>query len=172
MKRPLVDYLRVVEEEYGVGCSGLLHKLDAITTALRYMRFSTLDEEGEEERDLKIERLMRFIYSQRKQYKEEKMRSERKRLEELAANPPNLSSVAEFLTDTSLTATFFRTTKKILDTPSQVTRAQYCCCLAIVAGRILYSRVAQLLYIDPVCTQSVLILIETPKDLLPYVDCE
>jgi hypothetical protein len=69
--------------------------------ALRYIRFSTLDEEGEEERDLKIERMMRFIYSQRKQYKEEKMRSERKRLEELAANPPNLSGVAEFLTDTS-----------------------------------------------------------------------
>ena len=32
MKRPLVDYLRVVEEEYGVGCSGLLHKLEYFNT--------------------------------------------------------------------------------------------------------------------------------------------
>jgi hypothetical protein len=138
MKRPLIDYLKVLEEEYGIRYGGVLHKMDAITTALRFMSFSTLDEEGEEERDLKIERMVRFINSQRKRYKEEKTRSERKRLEELAANPPNLNGVADFLTDTSLTATYFKTSKKIMDTPLEMTRAKYFRCLAIVAGRILY----------------------------------
>ena len=28
MKRPLVDHLRVVEEEYGIGYSGMLHKME------------------------------------------------------------------------------------------------------------------------------------------------
>ena len=28
MKRPLVDYLRVVEEEYGIGYSGMLPKME------------------------------------------------------------------------------------------------------------------------------------------------
>ena len=137
-KKPLVEYLRVVEEGYGVGCSGLLQKLDAITAALKFMKFSCIDEEGEEETDGKIERMLQFITQQRKSYKVGKVRSERVRLEELAADPPDLSGIAEFITDPSLTEEFIATTDKILDAPPQATRKEYRYCLAILAGRILY----------------------------------
>ena len=137
-KKPLVEYLKVVEEGYGVGCSGLLQKLDAITAALKFMKFSSIDEEEEEEVEAKIERMLQFITHQRKSYKVGKVRSERVRLEELAANPPDLSGIVTFITDPSLTEQFISTADRILGNPLQATRNQYRFCLAILAGRILY----------------------------------
>jgi hypothetical protein len=95
------------------------------------MHFSAMDEDEEEETDSKVEQMMKFITHH---YKVGKTRSDRIRLEELAAN---LSGIAEFLTNTSSTAKFCATAKQILDALSQATREQYRCCLAILAGRIL-----------------------------------
>ena len=137
-KKPLVEYLKVVEEEFGVGSSGLLQKLDTLTVALRFMRFFSVDQDGEEEIEAKCERMMRFVADQRKTYKTEKTRSERVRLEEIAANPPNLTDTAAFLTSPKLTQQFLETAEEILGAPGLTSRAQYCSCLALLAGRLLY----------------------------------
>ena len=154
-KKPLVEYLKVVEEGYGVGCSGLLQKLDAVTAALKFMKFSFIDEDEEEESEAKIDRMLEFISHQRKSYKVGKVRSERVRLEELAANPPDLSGIVDFITDPSLTAQFISTVDQILGNPSQATRTQYRFCLAILAGRILYRWVCIMNYLASIVHGSV-----------------
>ena len=137
-KKPLVEYLKVVEEEFGVGSSGLLQRFDTITVALRFMRFFSVDKDGEEKIEAKCERMMQFVADQRKTYKTEKTRSERVRLEETATNPPNLTDTAAFLTSPKLTQQFLETAGEILGAPGLTSRVQYCSCLALLARCLLY----------------------------------
>ena len=81
-----------------MGSSGLLQKLNTLTVALWFMWFSSVDKDGEEEIEAKSERMMQFVADQPKTYKTDKTRSERVRLEEIAANPPNLTDTAAVFT--------------------------------------------------------------------------
>ena len=124
---------QVPEEDFGVGSNGLLQKLNTLTVALWFMWFSSVDKDGEEEIEAKSERMMQFVADQPKTYKTDKMRSERVRLEEIAANPPNLTDTAAVFTPPTLTRQFLETTEKILASLSLATCAQYQSCLG---GRI------------------------------------
>ena len=77
-----------------MGCSGLLQKLDALTAALWFIRFSSTDEDSEAEMEAKVERMLQFIMQQRRIFKVDKTRLERIRLEEIAANLPDLNDTA------------------------------------------------------------------------------
>ena len=137
-KKPLVKYLKVVGEGFEVGSSGLLQKLDGLAAALRFMRFSLSDEDDEQKREGKVESMMQFIKEQRKAFKADKTRLERTRLEDIAADPPDLNDTGRFLTCPKLTQAFLTTVDRILKSPSLTTRKQYRECLAVIAGRILY----------------------------------
>lgn len=137
-KKPLVKYLKVVEEGFGVGSSGLLQKLDSLAAALRFMRFSLSDEDNEQETEGKVESMMQFIREQRKAFKADKTRLERTRLEDIAANPPDLNDTGRFLICPKLTQEFLTAVGRILKSPSLTTRKEYRECLALIAGRILY----------------------------------
>ena len=56
------------------------------------------------------------------------------RLEEIAANPPNLTDTAAVFTSPTLTRQFLETTEKILASLSLATCAQYQSCLALLGG--------------------------------------
>ena len=101
---PIQPFINEVEKG-GVGCSGVLQRLDAHSLALKFMNFN----------------------------------SENETLPLKAYNPPDLSGVDRLLTDVSISEEFHVTSQDILDNTEQPTKKQYNTCLAIVAGRVLYS---------------------------------
>ena len=132
-KTPIMEFVKEVES-LCVGNSGILQKLDSIALALKYMSFNTEDDKV----DQKISRSLRFIADIRKSFKVTKVREERKRLEDLASNIPDLSSVTTFLTSDDITKAFFDQTQSLLQSPEEVKRAEYNFAVAVMAGRLLY----------------------------------
>ena len=121
-------------EEGGIGCSGILQCLDAHSLALKYLNFT----DDEESLPGKVQRALDFLRTFRRSYRAQKVANERERIEARAYNPPDLSGVDHFLTDESIREEFLTTTEDILVSP-EPSKRQYNTCLAIVAGRMLYS---------------------------------
>ena len=87
----------------------------------------------------KVQRALEFLRTFRRTYKARKVANERESIESKAYNPPDLSGVDRLLTDVSISEEFHVTSQDILDDTEQPTKKQYNTCLAIVAGRVLYS---------------------------------
>ena len=121
-------------EEGGVGCSGILQRLDAHSLTLKYLNFT----DDEESLPGKVQRASEFLRTFRRSYKAQKVANERESIEAKAYNPPDLSGVDNFLTDESIRDEFLTTAEDILVSP-EPSRRQYNTCLAIVAGLVLYS---------------------------------
>ena len=131
---PIQPFINEVEKG-GVGCSGVLQRLDAHSLALKFMNFSSEDETLPP----KVQRALEFLRTFRRTYKARKVANERESIESKAYNPPDLSGVDRLLTDVSISEEFHVTSQEILDDTEQPTKKQYNTCLAIVAGRVLYS---------------------------------
>ena len=131
---PIQPFINEVEKG-GVGCSGVLQRLDAHSLALKFMNFSSEDEILPP----KVQRALEFLRTFRRTYKARKVANERESIESKAYNPPDLSGVDRLLTDVSISEEFHVTSQDILDDTEQPTKKQYNTCLAIVAGRVLYS---------------------------------
>jgi len=136
-KKSLLDYVKKVEE-HGVGNSGVLQQLDAITLAVKFLRIHGLEEEDDGEIEQKVPGVLAAIIDIRKSYKSRKTSRERERLEDLAANLPDIADAAKFLQHEELTALFYENAKKLTDNPDSVKRGDYYDCLSVVAGRLLY----------------------------------
>lgn len=121
-------------ESLGVGNSGILQMLDSTSLALKYMSFNT----EEDKVDQKISRSLRFIADVWKSFKVTKVQDKRKRLEDLASNIPDISSVATFLTSSEITKAFFVQTQSLLQSPEEAKRAEYNFAVAVVARCLLY----------------------------------
>ena len=85
-----------------------------------------------------MQRASDFLRTFRRSYKAQKVANERESIEAKAYNPPDLSGVDHFLTDESIRDEFLTTAEDILVSP-EPSKRQYNTCLAIVAGRVLYS---------------------------------
>ena len=127
---PFIEGIR----EEGIGSSGILQRLDAHALALKYLNFVS-EEEGMAAR---VQRCNDFLRTFRKSFHTEKVAREREGIEAKAYAPPDLSGVDRFLSDATIGGEFFETAERILASDS-ITRSEYNICLAIVAGRVLYS---------------------------------
>ena len=136
-KKSLLDYVKKVEE-HGVGNSGVLQQLDAITLAVKFLRIHGLEEEDDGEIEQKVPGVLAAINDMRKSYKSRKTSRERERLEDLAANLPDIADATKFLQHEELTALFYENAKKLTNNPDSVKRGDYYDCLSVVAGRLLY----------------------------------
>ena len=126
-------YIECVQED-GIGSSGILQRLDAHSHALKYINFSC-EEEGIPAR---VQRGHDFLRSFRRSFQADKVARERDGIEAKAYSPPDLSGVEEFLSSEAIHEEFFETADGILG--SDVTsKSEYNICLAIAAGRVLYS---------------------------------
>ena len=130
---PIQPFVTEVQEG-GVGCSGVLQRLDAHSLALKYYNFTN----DEESLPGKVQRTLDFLRTLRRSYKAQKVAKERESIESKAYNPPDLSGLDNFLTDESIREEFVKTAEDILVNPDP-SKKQYNTCLAIVAGRVLYS---------------------------------
>lgn len=136
-QKSLLDYVKKVEE-LGVGNSGVLQQLDAITLAVKFLRIHGLEDEDDEEIDHKVPGVLAAINDIRKSYKARKMSCERERLEDLAANLPDIDDATKFLQHKEVTALFYQKARKLMNDPDSVKRGDYYDCLSVVAGRLLY----------------------------------
>ena len=130
---PIQPFITEVQEG-GVGCSGILQRLDAHSLALKYFNFT----DEEESLPGKVQRALDFLRTLRRSYKTQKVAKERENIESKAYNPPDLSGLDKFLSDESIRDEFLTTAEDILVSPDP-SKKQYNTCLAIVAGRVLYS---------------------------------
>ena len=131
--KPVPPFIEGIREE-GIGSSGVLHRLDAHALALKYLNFVS-EEEGMAAR---VQRCTDFLRTFRKSFHTEKVAREREGIEAKAYAPPDLSGVDRFLSDATIGEEFFETAERILASDS-ITKSEYNICLAIVAGRVLYS---------------------------------
>ena len=120
-------------QDEGIGCSGILHRLDAHCQSLKFLNFSD-EEEG---LLAKVQRALDFLRSYRRGFKAQKTSRERENIEAKAYDPPDLSGVDRFLTDVNIREEFFNTAEEILQSPDP-SKSKYNTCLAIIAGRVLY----------------------------------
>ena len=131
---PIQPFIDAVEKG-GVGCSGILQRLDAHSLALKFMNFSCDDDAL----SAKVQRALEFLRTFRRSFKVRKVANERENIEAMAYNPPDLSGVEKLLHDVSITEEFLATSQDIVADDTEPTKKQYNTCLAIVAGRVMYS---------------------------------
>ena len=107
----VMKYIKAVEGQ-GIGCSGVLQKLDAHSLSLKFFRLSVEDDESLR----KVERMLSFLVDIRKSYKKEKRKKQRHRIEATAlqSTREDLDGVGKFLHDRVVTDKFFQAATKLL----------------------------------------------------------
>ena len=131
--KPVPPFIEGIREE-GVGSSGVLQRLNAHALAVKYLNFVS-EEEGMAAR---VQRCNDFLRTFRKPFHTEKVAREREGIEAKAYAPPDLSGVNTVLSDAAIGGEFFKTAESILASDN-VMKSEYNICLAIAAGRVLYS---------------------------------
>ena len=86
--KPIEAYIKRVQDD-GIGCSGVLQRLDVHVLALKFLNFT----EEEEGLPALVQRAYDYIKSFRRSFKAEKVAKERQSVESKAYNPPDLSGV-------------------------------------------------------------------------------
>ena len=120
--------------EDGIRSSGVLQRLDAHSQALKFINFSS----KEDGIPSKIQRCHDFLRTFRKTFHAKKVARERDGIEAKAYSLPDLSGVEEFLSNEAVEEEFFNTADSILAS-DVISKCEYNICLAIAAGRVLYS---------------------------------
>ena len=131
----VMSYIKSTEEQ-GVGCSGVLHRIDAHSLAVRYLLLTVENDEVLR----KGERMLNFLAQVRKSYKKEKRRKQRSNVEVRALREDDeLQSVQSFLEDDSVSTAFFSTAKMLLERGRVYGKKAYNCCLGIICARLMYT---------------------------------
>lgn len=123
------------EEAMGVGCSGMLHMIDAHSLAVKYLLFTVKSEQLLR----KGEKLLTFLTQARMSYKKEKKRKQTGRVEVrvLREEDDDLEGVQTFPQDESV-STFIYNVKELLEQGRGCGKKVYNLCLGIICAPLMY----------------------------------